>query len=285
VNGGLSRPRWPWEHPEPPKVASPPPSPPKPAQAAREPFKPRYPGDACRGPIGRGIANEPSHPCPACGRLSRLWHRSSCDGFRPEPARGARRAKARTLAPWGNVPGVRYPRCEKCHRAIVRGKHRCRPLGRSHRHPETTDTVPPSMTSPIAIPPLLPYPHEGVRFNCKVSSELNLSAWSWRGRRARSKDQRQKTRAALAPYQPPALPVDVLVERTGWNALDEHDNLRLAAKSVIDAIAEYLGADDRDQRITWNYSQIVTREREIVVTRKGPVSQSVNRLRICISAR
>jgi hypothetical protein len=98
----------------------------------------------------------------------------------------------------------------------------------------------------------------------------------------RSHDQRRRVHDALAPYERPRLPAEITIVRTGWNHLDEHDNLRTACKSVADACAEYMGVDDRDKRITWKYGQIVTRETEIVQTRKGPVRQSVNRIRIFI---
>jgi hypothetical protein len=139
----------------------------------------------------------------------------------------------------------------------------------------------PTSTAPTTIDPL-PFPVEGVEFSCRVASELNLTAWNRWGRRARSRDQRQRVCEALAPYEPPALPVEVTVFRTGWNMLDEHDNLRLACKSVVDAIAEFLGIDDRDGRVTWLYAQKVTRDTEVVPTRKGPVRQAVNRIRIQI---
>lgn len=37
--------------------------------------------------------------------------------------------------------------------------------------------------------------------------------------------------------------------------LDPHDNLPGACKHVVDAIARWLGRDDRDPSITWRYAQ------------------------------
>jgi hypothetical protein len=206
-------------------------------------------------------------------------HPAVCAGPPPTPER---RAKAPS---WGVAKGHHYPRCEICHRAIVRGKHWCRPLGRSHRDP-STDTTPLTSTAPVVLPPLPPFPVEGVTFDCKVASELNLTRWNWRGRRERSKDQRCRVHNALAPYAVPRFEAyEITIHRIGWNAMDAHDSLRSASKSVADQIAEWIGLDDADPRITWLYSQEITRETELVQTPKGTVRQSVNRLRIEIRAR
>lgn len=39
---------------------------------------------------------------------------------------------------------------------------------------------------------------------------------------------------------------------------DAHDNLRTGAKPLADCIASYLGLDDADPAITWEYGQLVT---------------------------
>lgn len=55
---------------------------------------------------------------------------------------------------------------------------------------------------------------------------------------------------------PPALPLIVTVTRVApGRGLDPHDNLPGACKHVVDAIAVWLGIDDRDPRITWRYDQ------------------------------
>jgi hypothetical protein len=210
---------------------------------------------------------EALEPCPSCGRPSLHYHREVCRGPSPKGA---------------HAPRHHYPRCEKCHRAIVLGRHWCRPLRRSHRDPSTDATPRLGPTKPVT---LAPFPVEGVTFACRVASELNLSAWNRWGRRARSKDQRRRTREALAPYRAPALPVEITVHRWGWNLIDAHDSLPIACKSVVDQVAEWLGCDDADTRVTWLYSQEITRETELVQTPKGPVRQSVNRLRITIRSR
>ena len=50
-------------------------------------------------------------------------------------------------------------------------------------------------------------------------------------------------------------PITVTVTRCSAGALDEHDNLRTALKHVVDGVADFLGCDDDDERITWNYAQ------------------------------
>lgn len=50
-------------------------------------------------------------------------------------------------------------------------------------------------------------------------------------------------------------PVTVTVTRCSAGELDSHDNLRTALKHVVDGVADFLGCDDRDSRITWRYEQ------------------------------
>ena len=132
--------------------------------------------------------------------------------------------------------------------------------------------------------PRLPWPPEGVEYAIKMANELNASGWSWRLRSARRADQRRRTHKALAPYQPPVLPLTVEIRRLGWN-MQDRTALAGSAKSVTDQIAEWLGVDDNDPRITWTFSQEIRRERETVVTRKGPATQCASRCRIVIRPR
>jgi hypothetical protein len=37
--------------------------------------------------------------------------------------------------------------------------------------------------------------------------------------------------------------------------LDSHDNLRAALKPIVDQVAVWLGVDDADPRVTWEYGQ------------------------------
>jgi hypothetical protein len=80
--------------------------------------------------------------------------------------------------------------------------------------------------------------------------------------------ERAAVTEALQPHAVPSLPVVVRLERIGWNELDD-DNLRPAFKAVRDAIAAWLGCDDRDRRIRWEYGQRVTRKRRHVAVAPG----------------
>ncbi len=65
---------------------------------------------------------------------------------------------------------------------------------------------------------------------------------------------------ALRGKTPPTLPVTVAIRRSGW-MLQDNDNLVSACKSVRDAIANWLGVDDRDNGLHWRLDQEITRER------------------------
>ena len=54
----------------------------------------------------------------------------------------------------------------------------------------------------------------------------------------------------------PSLPLIVTVTRVApGRGLDAHDNLPGACKHVVDAVAKWLGIDDRDPRVSWRYDQ------------------------------
>lgn len=55
--------------------------------------------------------------------------------------------------------------------------------------------------------------------------------------------------------KPPALPVTVTLTRISPGMLDAHDNLPSSQKNCVDQIAEWLGVDDADPRVTWKYAQ------------------------------
>jgi hypothetical protein len=83
---------------------------------------------------------------------------------------------------------------------------------------------------------------------------------------ARARRTRQEIAAvlgALVGYRSPPLPVVVLLVRVGWNRLDV-DGLVASVKGPIDALARWLGVDDRDPGLHWHLAQQVTRERRFV---------------------
>jgi len=83
-----------------------------------------------------------------------------------------------------------------------------------------------------------------------------------RGARFAAASKVRKTRASVEFLlrsrlsTAPALPLTVTVTRVApGRGLDPHDNLPGACKHVVDAIAAWIGIDDRDPRITWRYDQ------------------------------
>lgn len=82
----------------------------------------------------------------------------------------------------------------------------------------------------------------------------------WRRRSDRARAHRSTAILSLRAAKVEAsMPCTVLLTRVAPRALDD-DNLRGALKSVRDGVADWLGVDDRDPRVTWEYGQ-----------RKGPV--------------
>lgn len=50
----------------------------------------------------------------------------------------------------------------------------------------------------------------------------------------------------------PVLPATVVITRVGKQRMDD-DNVAFACKGLRDAVAEWLGIDDGDERVTWVY--------------------------------
>lgn len=69
--------------------------------------------------------------------------------------------------------------------------------------------------------------------------------------------------AASVP-SPPTGPVRVLLTRIGPRRLDS-DNLAGACKAIRDGVADWLGIDDGDPRVTWEYGQRRGKAREYAV--------------------
>jgi hypothetical protein len=95
----------------------------------------------------------------------------------------------------------------------------------------------------------------------KTASEANSSE-HWTKKAKRHKLQKQKIKAALLSERPPiTIPCSVVVTRIAPRELDSHDNLSMALKYCIDAIAEYLvpgkaiGRADDCKEIKWDYKQ------------------------------
>ena len=73
-------------------------------------------------------------------------------------------------------------------------------------------------------------------------------------RHRRVLQERHEVGVALLFARLPALPVTVTITRCSVGSLDI-DNLWGSQKAVIDAVAQRLGIDDKDARVTWQVQQ------------------------------
>jgi hypothetical protein len=121
------------------------------------------------------------------------------------------------------------------------------------------------------LPPLAPLASAALDASADrvVAVELPLHLAPVGNRREHPFSRARRTRreiaavlGALKGHTPPPLPVVFELTRTGWNALDP-DGLVAALKAPIDALARWLGVDDRDLRLFWRLSQAVTRQTRI----------------------
>lgn len=81
-------------------------------------------------------------------------------------------------------------------------------------------------------------------------------------RHRRVKAERWATHVALVGKTRPTLPCVVLLTRCrpGPGPRLDDDNLAHSLKGVRDQIAEWLGINDRDPRVQWNYAQDKARD-------------------------
>lgn len=88
----------------------------------------------------------------------------------------------------------------------------------------------------------------------KTVSTMNLREhWSIRAKRAKA--HRRETFWALASeLKKPSLPCTITLTRIGKRKLDT-DNLAASFKACRDGVADWLGIDDGDERLTWVYAQ------------------------------
>jgi hypothetical protein len=125
--------------------------------------------------------------------------------------------------------------------------------------------TPPRMVRLKSVPPAVSAPdgpalRVEITLGLRVSSEPNLGG-TLKAKIARKKAARTAwglTTAVLGLDRAPHFfpPARVTLTRLGGRKLDAHDNLRAAFKYLADAIAEWLGVDDGDERlVTWSYDQ------------------------------
>jgi hypothetical protein len=87
---------------------------------------------------------------------------------------------------------------------------------------------------------------------CTVSESNAREHWATKAKRVKS--HRRTTRLVLAQHAAPTSACVVSLTRIAPRALDD-DNLRGALKACRDGIADWLGVDDRDPRVSWEYEQ------------------------------
>lgn len=88
--------------------------------------------------------------------------------------------------------------------------------------------------------------------------------WAKKARRAKQERGWATLTVNGAGIRKLGLPITVTLTRVAPRALDD-DNLRGALKSIRDGIADCLGVDDRDARVTWRYAQRRGSPREYAV--------------------
>ena len=76
----------------------------------------------------------------------------------------------------------------------------------------------------------------------------------YRARAKRVKTERTEAAFAVRVSRHKPLPCKVLLTRISPGTLDD-DNLQGALKAIRDGVADALGIDDRDPRVSWRYAQ------------------------------
>lgn len=145
--------------------------------------------------------------------------------------------------------------------------------------------APPCSTSPGGAqeappPPRPPPPPVDVVLPLHLASVGNRREHEY-ARARRTRREIAAVLGALARHAPPPLPLVVTLVRVGWNRLDV-DGLVSSAKAPIDAVAEWIGVNDRDRRLFWRLAQSITREKRTVRTRRGLRSEAASSLRILV---
>lgn len=115
----------------------------------------------------------------------------------------------------------------------------------------------------------------------RVNNPLNGAQYNWRAKAAVRKQARKLAQAFCRNSRMPKdLPATIILTRCGPNKrpMDETDGLRAALKSVVDGIADYLGVDDADGRIEWQYRQRREKEYGVMVEMLAGVRQEGGRV-------
>ncbi len=91
------------------------------------------------------------------------------------------------------------------------------------------------------------------RFPIRTVSEANQRE-KWRDRYKRTSHQRGIVMLILGYRRNLPLPLRVVLTRLSPRSLDT-DNLAISNKAIRDQVAEWLGVNDRDPRVLWEYQQ------------------------------
>ena len=112
---------------------------------------------------------------------------------------------------------------------------------------------------PVADAMRRPVSRERMEFEipCRIISEANKHE-HWRRTKARKDAQKQAVAIVTAYKDRPALPCIVTLIRHGWQKQDD-DNLRRSFKTIRDALAAWIGADDGSDEIEWRYHDCYAR--------------------------
>jgi hypothetical protein len=96
-----------------------------------------------------------------------------------------------------------------------------------------------------------------VRMNMKIVSVANMRL-HWAVKAKLTRDQRNRTRMSLAAVAQSSgvemLPATVVLTRVAPRKLDG-DNLQSGFKAVRDGVADWLGVDDGNGLVDWQYAQ------------------------------
>jgi len=88
----------------------------------------------------------------------------------------------------------------------------------------------------------------------KTVSLLNMRE-HFRVTAKRKKEHREIVALVMGNKPRPELPCRITLTRISAGELDSHDNLPSAFKHIVDGLADWLGIDDADPRVTWAYEQ------------------------------
>jgi hypothetical protein len=105
-----------------------------------------------------------------------------------------------------------------------------------------------------------------LRIELRTVSGLNARE-HWRDRARRVKAERHAVGWAILVERPakPVPPCAVTMTRIAPRDLDDGDNLSSSMKAVRDQLAEWIGVNDHDPRVTWAYGQERGKPKEYAV--------------------